>query len=113
MHVSYEVFSEKVNKEMFFGINIPNSKLESVRELIDKLKEINKKDPGFIYTCTRPEFWDSTTWNFSYTVKECYEQAKTLAVENIKEERKKEGGPEENMYNYNPFFETGCSCPFL
>lgn len=113
MYVSYEVFSKTLNEDLFFGLNVPNKNIESTRQLIEKLREINKKDPRFIYTCAEDMFGGSITWYFSYTVKECFDQAKSLVEEDCKEERRRDGEPEDDIHGHQPFFEEGCSCPFL
>lgn len=112
MHVSRDVFSLRVNPEMYIGMTCPNVKLESTKTLIEKLREINKKDPEFCYMCER-DWFGNVTWNFSYSVKECFEHAKQLIIEDAKEDRRRDGIPDDDIYEKVSIFKDECMCPFL
>lgn len=115
MHVSQETFEENMNPDMYLGMGITDENMESTRILIDRLREINKNDKGFMYMCTKPVFGGGIIWHFSYTVKECYEQVKSLAEEHMKEIKKRQGKQGENIYSdgKDGYITDECSCPFL
>lgn len=95
-----------------FRIQGGNAIADYNKKVIDSIREINKKDPGFRYSC---ECTDKVTiWLFGYTDIEVYDEADKITDEIITQNRI-EIGRSADPYSIYALFSADaspCVCPF-
>lgn len=92
------------------GISLSDYQMEYGERLINALRPINKKDPGFKYSCECVT--GGTRWMFGYTDREVYMEADALSDEHILAARKELGIIEENISGTSLLVGSPCVCPF-
>lgn len=83
---------------------------DTSRRVIDALRDVNKKDPGFKYSCECSEY--TTSWLFGYTDRAVFEEADTVSDNIIRQIRKELGLDSEDFRGYPSFATEPCVCPF-
>ena len=110
-YVTPEEFDEMCKKGKLKKISYKMHTGEEVvtENVINSLRELNKRDPGFKYTCRCNE--DSIVWSFGYTDFDVYILVdKTMDDLIIKFNNFPEGSCISGRYNENSM--SACSCPF-
>lgn len=112
-YVIPERFEEMEREDKIFVIRYTevNSNIEISKIIIDSIREINKGDPGFVYTCICDE--NKTEWSFGYTDFHVYRKADSAMDLAIIRWRERMGIFDTNV---DAYFDTSqmsaCVCPF-
>lgn len=94
-------FGIRTNEEMSYG-----------KRMVDSLREINRKDPGFRYSCECGI--NLTTWLFGYTDQTVFDEADKLTDQIIIEARKEMGIYDADEPTADVILgpRAPCTCPF-
>lgn len=96
---------ERIGYAMYLGEE------QVTRRVIDSIRELNRQDPGFKYSCRCAD--EETIWTFGYTDHAIYELVDKKMDEGILAWRKEIGDDgAEIIYSNVPPNTTICSCPF-
>lgn len=112
-YVTPEKFKEMECAGKIFVIRYTevNSNIEFSKIVIDSIREINKGDPGFVYTCICDN--DQTQWSFGYTDLNVYMLADIETDLAIIRCREMMGISDTNTGGHCDTSEMlACSCPF-
>lgn len=112
MYITPEEFNKKFVNEEINGFALLSTKNNHhlVEKVIEVIRPINKKDPGFCYSCMCKH--DVTEWRFGYTDLAIFEEADKAADEFMKDHQKDDsniGGIIGAFMNPNT---DACVCPF-
>lgn len=84
---------------------------EYAKRVIDALREINKKDPGFKYSCECDD--EMTVWLFGHTIQSIHDEAFEKCKEIVRQNREQRNEPtDDNMVGPECDGLSACACPF-
>lgn len=112
-YINPDEFEELAEEKKIVVITFSVGKihLKEAERLIDTLRPINKKDPGFCYSC-RCSDHNHTQWLFGYTDPAVFDEADKKADEEIAKIWNEDGKTYvAGLYN-SPDCENTCICPF-
>jgi hypothetical protein len=112
-YIDPEKFDRLVKEEklMKIGYSIDNDfDIKYAENVINSLRPINRKDPGFKYSCKCDKY--ETIWLFGYTDQTVYEEADKKVDEVILQNRELRGDTNTDVCGMEFGDFTACQCPF-
>lgn len=90
-----------------FRLGAGRAKIKQMGAIIDQLRDVNKKDPDFIWTCMCS--YRQTEWAFGYADQAVFSEADALAEEIISPHRT----PNPLAFLRPALSHEACTCPFM
>ena len=103
MHLNEAEFFKRAKDMHVFSLTSRKIHTDNVKNFIDDIREINKRDPEFIYTCQKNGI-RAYIWIFAYSDETVYKLAYTRGLQYF---------DEDNTNDSTILYSAECACPFI